>query len=114
MEATVAICRCGSASKTYGIRFEKNKRGWVYNWAFKIGETAANKEGYGETKIMGSPDLSPDYPGCPYCGSAGFFLCECGHLNCWDGKKQLVKCAWCGNSGTLSGGIESITATGNM
>lgn len=112
--AVVAICKCSQTKKLYGIRFEKTDRGWEYTWAFQINEKTASREQYDKTKISGNLIEGIEYPGCPHCGAKGFFLCSCGKINCWQGGGGYATCSWCGNSGVLSGGIESIDITGNM
>lgn len=101
-EARIALCKCREGKKTYGVRFEKSVNSWKYTWAFTIKESAAKREGYDNTKIIG--DIYPDakYPGCPYCKTRSFVICSCGKLNCNNQKqnKEFV-CEWCGSAGTL-------------
>lgn len=114
MEAVIAICRCTHTNKLYGIRFERSGSDWIYTWAFPIKERAAQNENYDKTTISGNLIEGEEYPGCPYCGTKGFFYCGCGKLNCWNGKSRKVKCSWCGSTGTLSYGIDSINITNNL
>jgi hypothetical protein len=114
MTAVIAVCKCCQSKKLYGIRFEKEVRDWKYTWAFPLSEKAALKEGFDKTRITGALIEGEEYPGCPYCGSKGFFLCGCGHLNCWNGQGHTATCQWCGASGELTGGIDSINISGNM
>lgn len=115
MEVAIAVSKCLTTKKLYGIRFEKlQSNGWEFNWAFPIKAESAQREGYDKTVIKGTISQAEEYPGCPHCGSKGFFLCSCGKLNCWDGNKRMVTCSWCDRSGELSGSIESITVTGDM
>ena len=67
-------------------------------------ERAAKHEGYDTTVIKGNVNILDDYPGCPYCGNKGIFVCSCGKLNCLEENvtDKTVKCEWCGNSGRLS------------
>lgn len=75
---------------------------------------AALNEDYGKTKITGALIQGEEYPGCPYCGTKGFFYCSCGKLNCWNGKSRIATCNWCDATGELSDGIDSISITGNV
>lgn len=99
-EATVIIAKCKQSKRPFGIRVEKMSDGvWHCNWTFKIDEKAASHEGYGDTLVSGRMTLDPEYPGCPYCGSMGWFSCgNCKKLTC-QGEERFVTCAWCGNSG---------------
>lgn len=72
------------------------------------------------TKIMIKQKLpgvllqGEEYPSCPHCGAKGFFYCSCGKLNCWNSESRIATCNWCGATGELSDGIESINITGNI
>ncbi|MDO4756279.1 MAG: TerY-C metal binding domain-containing protein [Parabacteroides sp.] len=114
MTAVIALCKCSQTKNLYGIRFEKDGKAWKYTWAFPVKEATASREQYDKTRITGGLIQSPDYPGCPYCGTNGFFHCGCGKLNCWDGKSHHATCNWCGASGELTDGIDSIDITGNF
>ncbi|MDD4262230.1 MAG: TerY-C metal binding domain-containing protein [Syntrophaceticus schinkii] len=115
VEVAIAISKCSESKKTFGIRFERTgPNQWEFTWAFAIKAESAKREGYDKTVIRGDILKGINYPGCPYCKSGGFFLCGCGKLNCWDGNKQIVTCAWCGNTAELSGAIEELTVTGDM
>jgi len=113
MTAVIALSKCAKKKKAFGIRFEKEKRHWVYTWAFPINEKTAHREQYDATRISGKLVEGTEYPGCPHCGARGFFYCNCGKLNCWDGESWKATCAWCGNTGELTNGIDSISITGN-
>lgn len=101
MEARIALCKCKEGKNIYGVRLEKTEIGWKYTWAFPVKEAAARREHYDETKIVG--EIFPDvgYPGCPYCGTKDFVVCDCGKLNCHNGNDTHFICNWCGLSGTL-------------
>lgn len=114
MNVAIAVCKCSEKKKLYGIRFEKDNIYWRYTWAFPINENTAKREKFDKTKITGSIVRGEEYPGCPFCGTQGFFLCSCGKLNCLKGQAMVVRCNWCGQSGILSGGIVSIDTTSNM
>ncbi|MDR2495173.1 MAG: hypothetical protein LBD24_08125 [Spirochaetaceae bacterium] len=104
IEAQVILCKCAK-QHTFGIRVEKRGGDWYRTWAFKIDEKRAKREGFDRLNIQGSMNIDEAYPGCPYCGSKGFFQCECGKINCfkeneadnqWD-----VTCNWCGRRLTV-------------
>jgi hypothetical protein len=99
--ATVMIAKCQQSKNAFGIRVEKKQDGvWHCTWTFKIDEKAASNEGYGDTAVSGKMSLDEEYPGCPYCGSMGWFSCgNCNKITC-TGETTQVTCAWCGNSGT--------------
>lgn len=114
MNAVIALCKCSKTKKLYGIRFERTGKDWTFTWAFPIQEKVALNEQYDKTRIVGNLIKGEEFPGCPHCGSIGFFHCGCGKLNCWDGNSLHATCSWCGSSGELSDGIESIDITSNI
>lgn len=95
MEAKVVMMKCKDCKKAFGARIERREEGWVFNWAFPIDESIAEKEGFDSEIIEGNVYLDEEYPGCPHCGSKGFVQCTCGKLTCWEGE-IISKCAWCG------------------
>lgn len=103
IEAQVALAKCREGKKIYGVRFEKTSLGWKYNWAFKLSDNRVKQENYANTQIKGNIYIDPEYPGCPYCGVKGFFICmSCGKLNCNNIKEKIVTCEWCGAKGELT------------
>ena len=105
-EAAVAICKCSNTGKLFGLRFQKeDKNLWDLTWAFTMEQKTAEHEGYDTTIIKGHINVLRVFPGCPYCGHKGIFVCGCGKLNCVGNdfeQKKKVKCKWCGKEGTLS------------
>lgn len=98
-QATVVMAKCRQSKRPYGIRTEKRPDGiWYCTWAFPLSENAAKREGYGETLVSGRVELDGEYPGCPYCGARGWFVCGvCGKLTCNAGETH-VTCSWCGKA----------------
>lgn len=103
MEARVALCKCKEGRRTYGVRFEKMGDSWKYTWAFPVKEAAAKRENYDKTKIVGNIVPDNDYPGCPFCKTMSFVVCNCGKLSCHNGDVSKFTCNWCGLTGTLGG-----------
>ena len=102
VEAQVALSKCQEGKKIFGVRMEKTPIGWKYNWAFKISDKRAGKEGYDNTKIIGDIYADAQYPGCPYCKGTSFVVCgTCGRLNCNNTKGRVFTCEWCGAQGEL-------------
>lgn len=102
-EARIALCKCKEAKKIYGVRMEKAAGGWISTWAFPISADSAKREGYEETILTGSLGMSPDYNGCPYCGTKYFVVCgSCNKLNCNINTGNTFTCEWCGSTGTLT------------
>lgn len=103
MEASIVIMKCSSTNGFAGVRVQKMEDGdWHRTWAFKINPKTANREGYDQTRIHGSLCSTPEYPGCPHCGSQGLYLCSrCDHIVCYDGKNKNVVCPWCGYSASV-------------
>ncbi len=99
-EATVVMCKCTHSKQPFGIRMEKINGVWHQTWAFKINEKSAKNEGYDTERVTGRIEIDSEYPGCPYCGTMGWFTCgNCGSLTCFTGESNIVTCAWCGNKG---------------
>lgn len=103
IEAAVGICKCPKVHQTFGVRFQKRSSSqWDYTWAFPIKAASASREGYDKTRIVGNIDPTPEYPGCPFCGSRYFVICSCGKLNCNVFSDGDFICEWCGVHGTLT------------
>lgn len=74
MNAAVILQKCSRTGKTFGIRVQQMDDGeWYRTWAFPMDEARAGREGYSGTKLNSMLPETPEYPGCPYCGSKGFF-----------------------------------------
>lgn len=102
-EAKIALCKCGESKKTFGVRFERCEGGWQYTWAFPIEESAAKREGYDATTLMGQIHPTEEYPGCPYCGQRYFIICgDCKKLGCKIIRGNTFTCDWCGMTGTVT------------
>lgn len=101
-EAAVILAKCPKHHRTYGIRTEMLTRNrWQLTWAFPVKEASAKREGYDQTTISGSLEFSPEYPGCPYCGSCQLTVCSCGHISCTVKEGGQSACVWCGRRGEL-------------
>ena len=104
-EAVVAVCKCTKKHKLFGIRCQRvGEKQWFLTWAFEMQEKTAKHEGYDTTVIKGNVNIIDEYPGCPYCGNKGIFVCRCGKLNCLEENvtEKTVTCEWCGNTGKLT------------
>jgi len=106
--AAVVMFKCTREfkNKAFGVRFQETSEGrWERTWAFKLSENSAKREKYDRVRLKGSIGDRDDYPGCPYCGTRNYFLCDgCGGLNCWDGSRR-VTCAHCRKSGEITEGV---------
>lgn len=102
-EAKIALCKCKEGRRAFGVRFEEYENEWKATWAFPIKkEGTAERENYDKTQLKGQIRWGSDYPGCPYCGSRGFVICDCGGLNCnVHSNQEEFTCGWCGKTGTL-------------
>jgi hypothetical protein len=99
VNAKVVLCKCPKSKGLFGIRVEERENDWVRTWAFKIDENKAKRERFEETKITGSMTPTPEYPGCPYCGSVSVARCSCGKLFCWSIETKTAVCPWCEQKG---------------
>ena len=96
-----AYCKHGK-DKLFGIRTEYINNAWIMNWAFKMRQDQALRDGYTDTSIKGKIFFDSEYPGCPYCGNAGWYQCgNCKNLICSDSSDSFVTCPVCGNQGSL-------------
>jgi len=97
MEASVIIAKCDQIRKVFGVRIQRMEDGdWYRTWAFKINENVARREGYDNARIIGSLCKTEGFPGCPYCGSLGFYQCgTCQRIACWNAVNIRVICPWC-------------------
>ena len=82
------------------------------DWAFATKEASARREGYDQTKVVGTFEVDTGYPGCPYCRAPSFFKCSCNRVACWDEAKQVI-CPWCHQTIQLTTTIESLDAGGD-
>jgi hypothetical protein len=92
-----------------GIRLEeKSRKNWVADWAFKVKESIASKEGYDRARVDGQFEFGNDFPGCPYCESHSFVLCDCQNLLCYEASDRKFKCPKCGLSAMV--GTDAVTS----
>ncbi|ACV21454.1 hypothetical protein [Slackia heliotrinireducens] len=100
-EKTVVLSKCASCGQLFGITMERIGGIWHCVWAFKISESMAHFEGYGDEPVSGNIFVSDEYPGCPYCGNMGWVSCgDCKKLTCYGAEiGSDFTCAWCGHSG---------------
>lgn len=67
------------------------------------------KAGYKKINLTNGLHVGRTYH-CPVCGNKDIVRCgKCKHITCYDGKGTFT-CAYCGNSGKVSGTMESIEA----
>jgi hypothetical protein len=99
INAKIALCKCPTNKRVYGIRLEERNSNWVRTWAFRIDEEKSKREGFGATVITGAMNPVDEYPGCPYCGTMNIAQCSCGKLFCWRSETQMATCPWCGQRG---------------
>jgi hypothetical protein len=71
---------------------------------FKIDEDKARREGFDKEPVSGTLNLTSEYPGCPYCGTANIAQCGCGKLFCFPRENRAAEvitamCPWCGQTG---------------
>lgn len=103
-EARIALCKCSTSKKIYGIRMERTSCGWDRTWAYAIKNFSEERDTANEKIMEGVIGTRPEYPGCPYCETYGLIVCgECGRLNCNNGKQRSFTCNWCGFTGELVG-----------
>lgn len=96
----VVMATCYRTHKPWGITIEKKGRTCEFQWAFKIAEEKARHEGYDKNSFHGEVSFAYEYPGCPYCGTTGFYQCSgCGAIICMpEDIGATATCPRCGNT----------------
>jgi hypothetical protein len=115
-DMAVIAARCEKTKQLFGMSFRAVRQGeWYAYWAFPLTDVAARQEGYDCAQLVGNFYVDSKYPGCPYCGGKRYFRCgSCGHLVCWDDLTDPIQCSWCGNTGSVSGTIQSLSANQDL
>ena len=109
LNVVIISAHCSKSRHRMGIRLEEKSRNhWVADWAFKIKDSVASREGYDKTRVDGQFEFSQKFPGCPYCESHSFVLCECQSLLCYESNVRRFSCPKCGLVGTV--GDETVTS----
>ena len=109
LNVVIITAHCSNSRCRIGIRLEeKSRKHWIADWAFKIKDSAARREGYDKTRVDGQFEFSPEFPGCPYCNAKWFVLCDCKTLLCNDLNSSVFKCPVCGVSGSV--GSDPVTS----
>lgn len=113
LNVVIITAYCSMSGDRMGIRLEeKSRMHWVADWAFKVKEIFASKEGYDKSRVDGQFEFSHDFPGCPYCESKNFVLCDCQNLLCYEASARRYKCPKCGTAGTVgNGAVTSLLAS---
>ena len=56
---------------------------------FAWSDQSQHEQQVNTTLLQGSPE-------CPHCfAETAFAMCGCGHLMCYDGFSEVVRCPWC-------------------
>ncbi|MBN1317194.1 MAG: hypothetical protein JXA42_17050 [Anaerolineales bacterium] len=112
LNVVIVMARCSETRQAYGIRIEKrNQDLWIACQSYPVRDETANKDWYLDQQVPGTFVFDDSFSGCPYCQAVSIFQCgRCRKVSCWDGKRRIVSCAWCGNKGELMGHIESLYA----
>ena len=110
-EAVILSVNCVRTHRTFYARYDFAYDGvWVLTYGLK--DMPSDKSGSSGSSGISKIDLSnsrtgPQYK-CPYCGNTEFVLCgKCKKLTCYSGSGNFV-CDHCGNTGEVSGTIESL------
>lgn len=103
--------KCCKTKNTFYARFDYAADDcWALTYGLKnlpVGEKVSTG---GSQQDISNMRTGPQYK-CPFCGNVGFVKCNsCGKLTCYD-QSGYFNCAYCSNSGTVSGHIEKIDVT---
>jgi len=112
----VALCRSRTTGALFGIRFRKEGRKWVADYAFPLKPGQEKREGFGEAvSLRGLLDHDPNYQGCPDNGDESFFKCNCGRLTNWTEEMvDFAVCRWCGYEGPCLMGAHDLHTCGEL
>ena len=98
----VVMATCQQSKLPFGITVHKVEKEYEFNWAFKITEASAKREGFDTNKVNGNIYNGPNYPGFPHCGATTWFQCgKCKRFVCMRPDQKVVKCPVCGNEGEV-------------
>ena len=77
---------------------------------YSVSHTETHRPGQsGGLPVAGSFGISPQYGGCPGCGSNSYVCWNaCGELGCWSSATRYFTCGHCGRGGEVKGRIESV------
>lgn len=111
--------RCGITKESYDIHlgYENGKltmlRGThIYTDDTSMGTRSGAKAGYKKINLSNGLHVGRTYH-CPVCGNKDIVRCgKCRRITCYDGNGYFT-CAYCGNSGKVSGTMDSIEAYDN-
>jgi hypothetical protein len=114
-DSTFVSMVCTSTSQPVVVRFRWNGQAYeaIAGSKQRPGSVVPPS---GNGSIKGTFSLGPAYPGCVYCGADNFVRCgKCKELSCYDNSWEVFRCArpGCGNSGRISGTIESLSGLGD-
>lgn len=114
-EAVFLPVNCVKEHKTFYARYDRAYGGvWVNTYGLK--EMPSEENGKvsksGMLRIdLGGARTGPQYK-CPYCGNIDFVRCgACSKLTCYLGSGKF-RCDHCGNTGEVTGTIESLEGDG--
>ncbi len=98
LDMTVLAVRCGKTKHDFGMSLKEIRQGeWYAYWTFPLTDEAVRVETNDRKDVRGFY-MSVHYPGCPHCGSMGYYSCEkCGQYVCWDEEQKNLSCPWCGS-----------------
>lgn len=102
-DAFVTMAMCEECKQPFGITVDKVSNGrYMFVWSFKINADKAHREGYDATHVRGDVTEDVNYPGCPYCGTKRWYICnDCGTIVCHHGQ-SFVTCPKCKTSGEIT------------
>lgn len=110
-EVVILPVKCVKTHRTFYARYDFAYDGvWVLTYGLKDmpSDTSSSSGSSGISKIdLSNSRIGPQYK-CPYCGNMEFVLCgKCKKLTCYSGSGRFA-CDHCGNTGEVSGIIESL------
>lgn len=110
-EAIILPVKCVETGKTFYARYDFAYDGvWVLTYGLKdvLTDLSSDRNNAGISKIdLSYSRIGPQYK-CPHCGNLSFVRCgQCKNLTCYSGKGDFL-CRHCGNTGVVSGTIDSL------
>jgi transcription elongation factor Elf1 len=97
----VAEISCPTKLRRFTIRVVRDADGWLVTGLSDTPSGGTGRFGVAGLQpiaaAVGQTRVSPNYSGCPFCGSHSLFICDCGGISCL-GDSQVVRCPYCGQA----------------
>ena len=103
--------KCIKTKEGLLIKLVRDEKGWCWDSTFKDGAAQGTSHSHRTDDIVfDAPQRTGDGFCCAGCGTKHVVKCNsCKQISCWSGS-GLFACAFCGNTGEVTGTITSVNA----